>query len=89
MRRSPRPLVEICGEPPDASREPAGCVWTASRAIGKMQLDGPTQAMQLSCSPRRRAAMPSKAVMLARTCGGTPGTRASSLARSSRAAASS
>ena len=56
-----------------ASREPDGRVWTASAAIGKMQLDGPTQPMQLSCSPRRRALMPSKAVMSARTDVGTPG----------------
>ena len=38
-----------------------------------MQLEGPTQAMQLSCSPRRKALIPSKAVMWAGTSGGTPG----------------
>ena len=72
-----------------ASREPDGRVWTASAAIGKMQLDGPTQPMQLSCSPRRRALMPSKAIMFARTAGGTPGVRDSSSAFSSQDAASS
>ena len=63
-----------------ASREPAGRVWTASRAIGKMQLDGPTQAMQLSGSPRRRALIPSRAVMWAGTSAGTPGVRDSASA---------
>ena len=71
-----------------ASREPDWLRWTASRAIGKMQLDGPMQSRQFSISPRRMATIPSTATKRFRTGAGTAGNRLDSRARSSQTAAS-
>src|SRR5271166_5497157 len=88
-RRSPGHSPKYAENHSTASREPDGLVCTASGTIGKMQLDGPTQAMQLSCSPRRRALMPNKAVVLARTDVGTPCVLESAIAFLSQTAVSS
>ena len=67
-----------------ASREPAWFRWTASLAIGKMQLDGPTHSRQFSISPRRMAMIPSMALIRFRTVAGATSGRLDSRAFSSQ-----
>ena len=74
---------------PIASREPEGRRWTASAASGKMQLDSLQQATQFSVSPRRRAATPRRASMLARSSAGQSGSMAWASAKRRSASANS
>ena len=59
-----RRLVQVGGEPFDRLAR-AGLVADGRprRAIGKMQLEGPTHSRQFSISPRRMATIPSTAMI--------------------------